>query len=292
MQRIAQLILITLLLALMISGQTMIAADAAPASQPSVDANPTTPMACDPDGEQDSGALYRICMPAIWNGDLLVFAHGYVSPTEPVAIPEDQMTLPDGTTLSDIANSLGLAFATTSYSTNGLAVRQGVADIVDLIDIFIAEKGEPDNVYLIGASEGGLITTLVIEQHPDLFSGGLAMCGPYGDFQGQINHFGDFRILFDYFFPGLMPGDPINIPDSLIENWETHYDEDILPTLQDPDNVDRVDQLLNVAGASYDPAEPETKYQTIAQLLWYNVFATNDGQAKLGGQPFDNQARV
>jgi fermentation-respiration switch protein FrsA (DUF1100 family) len=27
-------------------------------------------------------------------------------------------------------------------------------------------------------------------------------------------------------------------------------------------------------------------------LLWYNVFATNDAKAKLGGQPFDNQTRV
>ncbi len=27
-------------------------------------------------------------------------------------------------------------------------------------------------------------------------------------------------------------------------------------------------------------------------ILWYNVFATNDGIAKLRGQPFDNRSRV
>ena len=33
--------------------------------------NLTVRLACDPDGVQDSGAIYRICMPAFppWNGD-------------------------------------------------------------------------------------------------------------------------------------------------------------------------------------------------------------------------------
>ncbi len=26
-------------------------------------------------------AIYRICMPRFWNGDLVVYAHGYVSPS-------------------------------------------------------------------------------------------------------------------------------------------------------------------------------------------------------------------
>lgn len=57
--------------------------------------DPSAHPACDPDGLQESGAVYRICMPTFppWNGDLVVYAHGYVSPTEPVGIPEDQMTL-------------------------------------------------------------------------------------------------------------------------------------------------------------------------------------------------------
>jgi hypothetical protein len=39
---------------------------------------------------QASGAKYRICIPIFtrWNGDLIVYAHGYVPATEPVAIPE------------------------------------------------------------------------------------------------------------------------------------------------------------------------------------------------------------
>jgi pimeloyl-ACP methyl ester carboxylesterase len=256
--------------------------------------DPTARLGCDPDGVQESGAVYRICMPFIppWNGDLVVFAHGYVSPTEPVGIPENQMTLPGGITLADIANSLGYAFATTSYSTNGLAVLEGVADLVDLVDIFTTQKGAPDKVYLIGGSEGGLITTLAVEQHPDVFDGGLAMCGPYGDFGYQINYFGDFRVIFDYFFPGLIPGSPVDIPDWLMEGWDTYYETTIKPEIEDPANASLVDQLLSVTNASYDTEDPSTKEATIQALLWYNVFSTDDGIDKLGGQPFDNQARV
>lgn len=253
----------------------------------------TTPLACDPDGQQASGAWYRICMPPLWlGGDLFVYAHGYVSPTEPVGIPEDQMTLPGGLSIATVVNGLGYAFATTSYSVNGLAVVQGMADLVDLVDIFTAEKGAPNRVYLVGVSEGGLITALLIEQHPDTFDGGLAMCGPYGDFAYQVNHFGDFRAVFDYFFPGLMPGSPAQIPEELMANWDTYYATTVKPEIEDPANAGLVDQLLQVTGLAYDPADPGSKEATIQYLLWYNVFSTNDGVAKLGGQPFDNQDRV
>jgi len=254
----------------------------------------TTRLACDPDGVQESGAVYRICMPFFppWNGDLVVFAHGYVSPTEPVGIPENQMTLPGGITLASIANSLGYAFATTSYSVNGLAVVEGVADLLDLVDIFAAEKAVPDKVYLIGGSEGGLITALAVEQHSDVFEGGLAMCGPYGDFGRQIDYFGDFRVVFDYLFPGLMPGSPTDIPDWLLEEWDTYYPTTIKPEIEDPANASLVDQLLSVTDAAYDVEDASTKEATIQSLLWYNAFSTNDGLDKLGGQPFDNQSRV
>ena len=40
----------------------------------------------------------------------------------------------------------------------------------------------------------------------------LALCGPVGDFAGQIDYLGDFRVLFDYFFPGVIPGDRWTCP--------------------------------------------------------------------------------
>jgi pimeloyl-ACP methyl ester carboxylesterase len=245
----------------------------------------SVPAACT-NGTQDSGALYQICMPAAWNGDLLVYAHGYVSPIDPLAIPAESGQI------ADAANLLGYAFATTSYSTNGLAVLEGKADILDLVEVFSDTQSIADEVFLLGFSEGGLITTLAVEQHPDVFTGGLAGCGPLGDFQRQINYFGDFRLVFDYFFPGLIPGSPIDIPPDLLPDWPNHYQTVIEPVVTDPANAHLLDQLFQVTGAPYDPADLDTRYASLYDALRYNVMTTNDGIAKLGGQPFDNHDRV
>ncbi len=253
------------------------------------------------DGIQTSGAFYRICMPKPelqplippWNGAVIVYAHGYVAPNQPMGIPEDQLRLADGTSLPDAAALQGYAFATTSYSINGLAVREGLADLADLVAIFKAAHPTVKKVYLVGASEGGLITTLAIEQYPDTFSGGLALCGPIGDFRQQINYWGDFRVAFDYFFPGLMQAStPVSITQTLIDNWDTHYTTVILPAILNPANSLTVTQLLSVTQVPYVPTDTTTISQTIYGVLWYNVFATNDGLAKLGGQPFDNATRI
>jgi len=251
------------------------------------------PNGCDK-GTQASGALYRICMPPlIWNQDLFIFAHGYMTPSATLRIPEEQLTLPDGTSIPDAANSLGFAFATTSYSTNGLAVLEGIADVTDLAGIFKQAYPTLRHVYLVGGSEGGLITAMAIEQRPDIFSGGLATCGPIGDFARHINYLGDFRVVFDYFFPGLIPGSPISIPQSLIDTWDTsYYSETVLPRLMAPASALSLTQLLSVTMDNAALVSPTTAIATVSGLLGYSVFPTNDARAKLGGQPFDNAARV
>lgn len=233
-------------------------------------------------------------MPAQWNGKLIVYAHGYVAPNRPLGIPEDQMLLPGtNTSVADTLTGLGYAFATSGYSANGLAVQQGVADLIDVVGIFKAKKGTPKQVLLVGVSEGGLITTLAVEQHPDVFNGGLAMCGPYGSFLDQTHYFGDFRVLFDYFFPGLIPGSAVDVPTSLLDTWETTtYSTTIKPVITDPANGTKVAQLLAFAAAAYDLNDLNSKTKSVEDILWYNIFATNDAKAKLGGQPFANQSRV
>jgi pimeloyl-ACP methyl ester carboxylesterase len=262
------------------------------AAAPDDPAAALAPMTCAPDGTQASGAKYRICMPAFsWNGDLLVYAHGYVAPNEPIGIPEDQLNL-GGTYIPDAANLLGYAFATTSYSVNGLAVKQGLLDLADLVSIFRSQHPTLKRVILVGVSEGGLITTLATEQYPGIYNGGLAACGPIGDFRQHTNYVADFRVVFDYFFPGLIPGSAVSIPEALIANWPTYYTTTVAPVIAAPGSAISVTQLLNVTGVPYDPSVPATIAEGISQELWYNVMATNDAVAKLGGQPFDNHDRV
>lgn len=253
---------------------------------------PAAPAACEPDGTQASGAIYRICLPSGWDGNtLVIYAHGYVDPAKPVDIPEDQLGVP-GLSIPDTVNSLGYAFAVSGYSVNGLAVQEGKADLLDLVQIFTAQHGAPQRVLMLGISEGGLITALSMEQHPEVYDGGLAICGPLGGLPVQTAYFGDFRAVFDYFFPGVMPGSPISIPTTLMADWDNVYTSTVRPAILDPTNADKVRRLLAVTGAATDPANPDTIEQTIQTLLWYNVSATNDAFAKLGGNPYSNTAKA
>ena len=284
MMRIVRLLLVVAAPLLLVAALSSLLAYPAKAGPSSV---------CEPDGVQPSGAYYRICMPTgTWNGDLVIFAHGYVAFNKPITIPEDQLQLPGGASLPELINSLGFAFATSSYRMNGLAVETGVDDLVQLANIFSDTHSLPNHVLLTGVSEGGLITALAIERRPDVFDGGLAACGPIGDFSKQINYFGDFRVLFDYFFPGLMPSSPISIPLSLINDWPHYYTATIQPIIFAPTNTARLDQLLRVSHAPYVSGMITTIDTSVYDALSYNVMATNDAVEKLGGQPFDNHDRV
>jgi pimeloyl-ACP methyl ester carboxylesterase len=239
------------------------------------------------DGAQRSGALYRICVPNQWNGDLVVYAHGYAAPQLPLSIPDDQI---GGVSLSQTVNQLGYAFATTSYSKNGLAIKEGLADVVDLFNIFASANARPRFVYIMGSSLGGAVAALAVEKFPQLFNGALTISGPIGDFRAQVNYFGDFRVVFDYFFPGVIPGDPFDIPLEVIANFNTVYVPRILAAITaDPLATG---QLLSVTKAPIDAADPTSIAATTLGLLFFNVLGSNDSTAELGGRAFDNSHRI
>ena len=269
------------------------------------------PSNCTQDNRTYTGGTYQywICMPpggVSWNNDLVVYAHGYVGIDQPIAVPEAQLKvnyngnevyLTD--VLTGVYNIFGLdyhfAVAVTSYTQNGLALKPALSDLADMVDVFKSGHPTTKNVYLLGVSEGGLITALAAEQPAGHFSGGLAACGPVGDFALQINYFGDFRVLFDYFFPGLMPGTPISIPAQYVHQaaWDTYYRNTVLPVLPQSSSQVSLTQLLKVSHAPpYGFTSFDAVSTTVGTLLWYSIFATNDATVKLGGQPYDNQNRV
>ena len=242
----------------------------------------TTRMVCKTQ-TLSSGEKYQICKPANWNGELVIFAHGYIPESEPIRLPQE------ASKFAPLLVSLGYAFATTSYRQNGLAIQSGIEDIIRLRKKFIQNYGQPKQVYLTGISEGGIITTLALERYPQLFSGGLSLCGACGSFQGQINYYADFRVLFDYFFKDLLPGNAISIPDKLIKNWDNVYVPAVQKAIrQKPETTLK---LLRTAQAPFDPEKPGTIEQTVLAALWFNVFTNRDAVRKLGGQPMDNKTR-
>jgi pimeloyl-ACP methyl ester carboxylesterase len=263
---------------------------AAATLRPSIGAGQTPTDGCAV-GLLPSGAESLICMPpaSLWNGGLIVYAHGYVSPIDPIGFYH--LTTADGTPVPTLATSIGFAFATTSYRKNGLAILEGVDDMRELVTAASAATPIPPfKTYVIGVSEGGLVAALLAERSPELFNGTLSMCGPIGSFQGQLDYFGNFRVLFDYFFPDVLPGNAINVPAMVMTKWKTTYEPKILAALSA--NPAAAIELVRVAGAAIDPTNPATVGQTTVGVLWYNVFATNDAKRSLGGNPFDNRSTL
>jgi alpha-beta hydrolase superfamily lysophospholipase len=268
-------------------GGSDVAAPEPPPVEPPADPGVTPEAGCT-DASLGTGALYQICFPATWNGDLVLYAHGYVAPHEPIALPDDRI---GSQSASTVVTELGYAFATTSYRANGLVAADAVDDLVELADT-IERRYRPDPVRtaIVGFSEGGLVAALAIERHPDRFDGALAACGPIGDFGRQLNYIGDVRVVFDYLFPGVLPGSAVDVPQSLRDRWDDLYVPAIIVSLAT--NLDAARELLAITHIPAAGNDLRSIGEAIIGLLWYNVFGTADAQQRLGGQPFDNADRV
>jgi hypothetical protein len=241
------------------------------------------------DADLPHGARSRICVPlAGWNQQLVVFAHGYVDPTLPKGFYQLDFA---GVNLPTLIQGQGFAFATTTYRQNGLAILEGADDIRNLVAAFTMQRGEPQKTIIVGASEGGLVAALLLEEPQNEFSSGLAVCAPVGSFRAQVNYVGDFRVLFDYFFPGVIPGTVVDIPDDVRMNWfkPGGYRDRVLFELSS--NPGRAIELMRTSRAAYDPANLATIGPTTVNVLGYNVFGAIDAQDKLGGNPYGNQLR-
>jgi pimeloyl-ACP methyl ester carboxylesterase len=161
------------------------------------------------DGRFGPGALYRLVRPTVWNGSLVLYAHGFVLSDAPVALP------PEGELLTDLLAPQGFAVAFTSFSENGWAVKDGAQRTHQLLGIFTSTFGLPSRVYIGGASMGGLIAIKLVEQHPGAFAGALPSCAVAGGAQGEFHYLGHLRALFDFFYPGVLPGSAANVPPGL-----------------------------------------------------------------------------
>jgi len=133
-----------------------------------------------------NGAGYRIEVPSSWNGDLLVWAHGYRGDGLELIVdnPPHRAWL--------IAN--GYAWAASSYSKNAYDVAQGAKDTHALTKLFNGLVGKPNYTYISGVSMGGQITAVVIEQWPNSYDGAMPMCGVMADYE-LFDFFLDFNLV-------------------------------------------------------------------------------------------------
>jgi pimeloyl-ACP methyl ester carboxylesterase len=166
------------------------------------------------DGRTGPGSVYRLVRPSTWNGILLLYAHGYVSKDAPVAIPADAELV-----ISLVA-SQGFAVAVSSFSENGYVVMDGAQRTHQLLGLFTSKFGAPARVYAAGASMGGLIAIRLIETWPDQFAGVLPACAIAGGLARQYDYVLNVRVLFDLFYPGVLPGTAVDVPAGIDANQD------------------------------------------------------------------------
>lgn len=240
-------------------------------------------------------ARYVVYMPepaSCFNGKMVLYAHGYINPGSPANRWLEHFTLPDGTTLPSILNGYGFGFAASSFSKDGLAIQEGIQDTKALTNVISSLSISPQKYYITGASEGGLITAKSMEEDPS-YVGGLAVCGPVGDFRKQINYFGDGRVLFDYFFPGILgkrwTPENATVPSDLADKWTTVYE----PAIRQAVNANFLATYQYVVTANIPLGfNFSNAADAITQVLRYSAFSYNDARATLHGNPYDNIGRT
>lgn len=137
-----------------------------------------------------SGAGYRMEVPANWNGDLVLYAHGFRGNGLELTVSNPS--------IRDYLLSNGYAWAASSYRANGYVPGAGAKDTHALIGTFRARVGQPDQVFITGHSMGGHVTGVAIEQWPQAFAGAVPMCGVMGDSE-LFDYFQDTYLLAEHF---------------------------------------------------------------------------------------------
>ena len=154
-------------------------------------------------GEID-GAKFRIDIPQNWTHGLVMYCHGY-SP-DPGRFDEK----PARDVFSGFLIA-GYAIAQSGYSSGGWAVQDAVQNTEALRRYFVARYGPVKETFVTGHSMGELLTMLIMERFPATYKGGLALCGPLTDMSSFLLDAFNARVVFDYYYPGVLPA-PDNVP--------------------------------------------------------------------------------
>ncbi len=217
-----------------------------------------------------NGASFRVDTPQNWNHGLVVYYHGYEQKARVF-----QQHAPSRV-LQQILNR-GYAVIESGYSAGGWAVPNAIKDTAALLRYYRKKYGSPHETLVMGHSMGGLLTVMTLEQRPNDYQGGLALCGVLAPADLVMQRAFANRVAFDAFFPGILP-DVEHIPDNF--------------TMNDLPTISTVQKALDAhpaeAGLVRSLADIHTN-RGLADVLVFNTFVIKDLRQKTGGNPFDNR---
>lgn len=130
-------------------------------------------------GEID-GAGYRVELPEQWNGELVLWAHGFRGLNDEGTGFSRRLTF-DEIPARDVIIGQGYGWATSTYRVNGYVPGVGVDDLLRLKDRVAEAARPPRRTYIAGGSMGGATAQLMAEEFPDEIAAALAFCPAMGN---------------------------------------------------------------------------------------------------------------
>jgi hypothetical protein len=255
-------------------------------------------------GNTDGGAYYRIVVPADWNGDLVIWNHGFtLNPPQP-------LTDSDLGPLLQLQLSEGYAVAASSYRESGWAVFKTNQDLQGLVGAFKDNFGRANKIFLTGASLGGIVTADAIENaHLGNVVGAFTFCGAMA---GSRNWDGalDLRLVYDTVCSSVpaanIPGGAYGLPEgstltpSQMASAVNACTGILSGPYQTPDQLARLSKILSVSQLPANMLLTDMSYCTFAMSNLYNDPQKLNGHLGTGnanvdyGDAFINQtiARV
>jgi hypothetical protein len=128
----------------------------------------------------------------------------------PIALPNTSLEL----AAIQAIGSQGFAVAYSLDAENGWAVKNRAQTTHQFRDLFAKTVGTPVLTYLVGTSEGGLMTLNLAERFAGQHDGALSVCCVVSGATTAFHHAGDGRVLFDYFFTSVLPATLDSLPPS------------------------------------------------------------------------------
>ena len=158
------------------------------------------------------GAPWRLDVPENWNGELIIYFHGYAPQEQP--IPEVMARNGyEGWMLER-----GFAVAQSEYSARGWSVAEALADSEAMRRHVVGLLGAPTRTWAMGHSMGSHLVLGTLEEHGAAYDGGLALCGANAPARELFND-GLFSplVVFEHRHPGVLsPGD---LMDAAAPRW-------------------------------------------------------------------------
>lgn len=126
------------------------------------------------------GAGYRIELPEQWNGELVLWAHGFRGLDEHGTGFSRRLTF-DDIPARDTIIGQGYGWATSTYRLNGYVPGVGVDDLLRVKDR-VAEIARPARrTYIAGGSMGGATAQIMAQEFPEEIAAALAFCPAMGN---------------------------------------------------------------------------------------------------------------